>query len=263
MPPAQPTHDGPAACPTPTPRHAFPDRIDRKAGYLGQYGSRWHRPSAARGPERRWADKGAGVFDGREAGVERQSRGRRGEGRARGGDQQGPVCQPEGEGGLPRQAATWPWLGFGHGRAGPATLAVTFPKPWRSDRTGAVRAIPAAGGGRAGRAHATGQNVDRQLGSLGTLPTDWRNGSTALALCCTMPDRDRLTRKRWLLRCKLADTREQAVEHRRRAAWWREKVRAAGEETAQAIARSRNRMEAGRRGGPRSQPLGRTSHESP
>jgi hypothetical protein len=37
-----------------------------------------------------------------------------------------------------------------------------------------------------------------------------------------MPDRDRLTCERWLLRCELAEIREQAVEHRRRAAWWEE-----------------------------------------
>jgi hypothetical protein len=64
-----------------------------------------------------------------------------------------------------------------------------------------------------------------------------------------MPDRDRLACELWLLRGELAEIREQAVEHRRRAAWWRENVRAAGKETAQA----QKLMEAGRRGGPRRQ----------
>jgi hypothetical protein len=88
-------------------------------------------------------------------------------------------------------------------------------------------------------------------------PTNGRNGSTASALYRTMPDRDWLTCERWLLRCELAEIREQAVEHRRRTAWWREEVRAAGEETAQAIAQSQKLMEAGRRAGSRSQPSGR------
>src|SRR5688572_19102685 len=69
------------------------------------------------------------------------------------------------------------------------------------------------------------------------------NPTTAPALSRTMPNRGRLSRELWLLRCELAEIRAQADEQRHQGAWWREEMRRVIAQPQELVAASRRQRQ--------------------